>query len=117
LVERPIRRAYSRAKDSPVERTVYASKAIVAGDVPSIEADGHPRHPRLLESFNCFLVEKVGGARRNGGSEPERNALLEQRKEVGPVQRIAAREYHQRIAKIADHFQQAEALRCSVRVD
>ena len=96
-----------QGKDSSV--TLYPPKTIVAGGVPSIEADGHPRHSRLLESFDCFLVQKFGGARRDGGPKPERNALLEEGKEVWPLQRIAAREYHQRITKSADRFEQVES--------
>ena len=81
----------------------------MTGSIRTVEADRHPRHTASEEPLNGSFVQEGRGARSNGGPKTETDTPHQERKEIGPLQRIAARNNHLWIAKRADRLQQSRS--------
>src|ERR1035441_3049258 len=91
-----------------IEGTVDTAESVVAFRVRPIEADCHPGQSTVPKPFDGTLRQQWSCARSHGGSQPQAHALLDQREQVRPLQRVAASENHQWVTEGADFLKQAE---------
>ena len=109
-VSRPISRAWRSANMARSNVPGMPRKSSCDGGVRPVQADGHARNAGCLESFDGFGRQQRRGAGGDVGAQADLHRVADQVEQVGPLQRIAAREHHQRLAERADFVQQAVSL-------
>ena len=99
-----------KGEHGAVEGAGDAAEIVVRGGVGAVQADGHAGDAGGLECVDGLGGQQRGGAGRHVGAQADPDAVAHQVEQVGPLQRIAAGEDHQRLAEAADLVQQAVAL-------
>jgi len=87
-----------------VEGAGDLAEVVVRRGVPSIHADGDAGDAGALEAGDGFRGQQRGGTGRNRGAETEAYAVLDQLEQIGSLERIAAGEDHDGIARIRARY-------------
>ena len=84
----------SGGRHRPGEAARYAPEPVVPDGVGAVQAERHGFDPRAPELADDLDGEGRRAAGRDRDAEAEPHAVLEERPEVGPLQRIASRQHH-----------------------
>ncbi|MEZ5364923.1 MAG: hypothetical protein R2748_21980 [Bryobacterales bacterium] len=81
----------------------------MSGRVGVIDADCHPGYTASDNPGDGGLRQELGCTRRDGRSESQCGAELQQIEDVGTLQRVSAGENHQRVAEAPYFLEQEHA--------
>ena len=84
----------SDGRHRPIEAARHAPEPVVPGGVGAVQAERHGFDPRAPELPDDLGGEGRRAAGRHRDAEAEPHPVLEERPEVGPLQRIASRQHH-----------------------